>query len=100
MFTVDVAQNGADVDVTLAGRLDGVSAPQFNESMAPLLGQKIDILTFHVKDLEYISSAGLRVIVFVKQKLGPNTRMRLQDVQPTVRSVLDMTGFSNFFEGL
>ena len=98
MFNCDVKKNGTEVDVTLQGRLDGVVAPQLHEKMATLQGQDITAVTFHVKDLEYISSAGLRVIVFVKQKLGADVHLYLKDVTEGVRSVLEVTGFSNFVE--
>ncbi|MBR0282697.1 MAG: STAS domain-containing protein [Oscillibacter sp.] len=98
MFAYDVKKNGTDVDVTLTGRLDGAVAPQLHEQMVALQGQDIKNITFHVKDLEYISSAGLRVILFAKQKLGADTRLYLKDVGEGVRSVLEVTGFDNFVE--
>ncbi|MBQ9493132.1 MAG: STAS domain-containing protein [Oscillibacter sp.] len=98
MFTYDIQKNGSNVDVTLTGRLDGAVAPQLHEKMVALQGQDIKNVTFHVKDLEYISSAGLRVILFAKQKLGADVGLYLKDVSEGVRSVLEVTGFDNFVE--
>ncbi|MCR5369697.1 MAG: anti-sigma factor antagonist [Clostridium sp.] len=98
MFSFDMKKNGTDVVVTLAGRLDGVVAPKLHEEMSTIYGEEITSITFEAKDLEYISSAGLRVIVFVKQKLGDKVRLCLKDASAEIRSVMELTGFSNFVE--
>ncbi len=98
MFTFDMKKDGTDVLVTLTGRLDGVVAPQLHEEMSTIYGEKITNITFDAKNLEYISSAGLRVIVFVKQKLGDNVRLCLKDASAEIKSVMELTGFSNFVD--
>ncbi|MDO5131708.1 MAG: STAS domain-containing protein [Eubacteriales bacterium] len=98
MFSYEVKENGADVFVDLKGKLDGVAAPQFHEGMSKIIGEKITSLTFNAKELDYISSAGLRVIVFVKQKLGPDVHLYLKDATDAVKSIMEMTGFSDFVE--
>lgn len=98
MFNCEVKKDGTKVDVTLQGRLDGTVVSQFHDPIVALQGQDITSVTFHVKDLEYISSAGLRVIVLAKQKLGRDVHLYMKDVTDGVRSVLEVTGFSNFVE--
>lgn len=98
MFTFDINRNGADVLVNLKGRLDGVVAPKLHDDLSKIYGEKINHITFNAKDLEYISSAGLRVIVFVKQKLGDGVVLCLKDPSAEIKSVMELTGFSNFVE--
>ena len=59
-------------------------------------GADIKKVTFDVKELEYIASAGLRVIIFTKQKLGADTQIFMKDVNDDVRQVIEMTGCDNF----
>ena len=53
-------------------------------------------MVFYAKDLEYISSAGIRVIVFAKQKVGGNSKLYLIGASETVLDVINMTGLANF----
>ena len=98
MFTFDMNKNGTEILVTLKGRLDGVVAPKLHEEMSTIYGETITKVTFDAKELEYISSAGLRVIVFVKQKLGDSVQLCLKDASSEIKSVMELTGFSNFVE--
>lgn len=98
MFNFDIKKSGTELDVTLAGRLDGVVAPSLHEEMSKYYGQKITGITFNAKDLEYISSAGLRVIVFVKQKLGDGVQLCMKDASEEIKSVMELTGFSDFVD--
>ncbi|MCR5768660.1 MAG: STAS domain-containing protein [Lachnospiraceae bacterium] len=96
MFEFNVTNNEGEVDVDLKGRLDATVAPQLHEEMAKLQGSDIKKVTFNVKDLEYIASAGLRVIIFAKQKLGADTEIFMKDVNENVKQVIEMTGCDNF----
>lgn len=96
MFDFKVLNNGGDVDVDLKGRLDATVAPQLHAEMAKLQGGDIKKVTFNMKELDYIASAGLRVIIFAKQKLGADTQIFMKDVNDDVRQVLEMTGCDNF----
>ena len=96
MFTFEVKNNDGVVDVTLKGRLDATVAPNLHAELAKLEGTEIKKIVFNVKELEYIASAGLRVIIFSKQKLGMNAQVIMKDVQNDVLSVLKMTGCTSF----
>ena len=96
MFEFNVTNNDGEVDVDLKGRLDATVAPQLHEEMAKLQGSDIKKVTFNVKELEYIASAGLRVIIFAKQKLGADTEIFMKDVTDDVKQVIEMTGCDNF----
>ena len=96
MFEFKVENHAGDVDVELKGRLDASVTPKLHEEMAKLQGSGIKKVTFDVKELEYIASAGLRVIIFSKQKLGADTQIFMKDVNEVVRQVIEMTGCDNF----
>ncbi len=96
MFDFKVTDNAGEVNVDLKGRLDATVAPQLHEEMAKLQGSDIKKVTFNVKELEYIASAGLRVIIFAKQKLGADTQIFMKDVNEDVKQVIEMTGCDNF----
>ncbi len=96
MFDFNVTQDAGEVNVVLKGRLDATVAPQLHTEMAKMEGTDVKKVTFDVKDLEYIASAGLRVIIFTKQKLGADTQIFMKDVNESVMQVLEMTGCNNF----
>lgn len=98
MFTFDIKKDGNEIETVLKGRLDASSAPQLYNEMGKFKGKDISKITFHVSELEYISSAGLRVIIFTKQKLGQNTSVCMIGANDSVKSVLTMTGCDSFVE--
>ena len=83
-------------NVVLSGRLDATSAPVLQEELKKLIGQKLGKLVFFAGGLEYISSAGLRVIIFAKQKIGKDTEVLLVGAQQSVLDVIKMSGLDTF----
>ena len=81
-----------------AGRLDTMTAPELEaELKASLPG--VTELTFDLKDLEYISSSGLRVLLSIlKQAKSVGSRVVLKNVNEVIRDVLDISGFISIFE--
>lgn len=96
MLEFSVNQNGEVLDVELKGRLDATYAPQLMDEMNQFGGSAVTKIVYHVAELEYIASAGLRVIIFSKQKIGQNAEVVLEKPCETVISVIDMTGLTNF----
>ncbi|HDS08852.1 MAG TPA: anti-sigma factor antagonist [Firmicutes bacterium] len=84
------------IKAELTGRLDASTAPELQNALKEVIDQPIHDLVFLTKDLEYISSAGLRVIIFTKQKLGVDTKVYLIGAQDTVLEVVKMSGLDNF----
>jgi anti-anti-sigma factor len=82
--------------ITIKGKLDTTSAPGLSEELKKLQGQEIDRVVFFVNELEYISSAGLRVIIFAKQKVGVKADIYFIGAQQAVLDILKMTGLTNF----
>lgn len=88
--------NDGVAKIELAGHLDAASAPALQEELTTLIGSNISKLVFLARDLEYISSAGLRVIIFAKQKIGVEVKVYLVGAQEMVLNVVKMSGLDNF----
>ena len=93
MLNTTKKQEGGALCVALEGRLDTNTAPGFQTEMEPLLGS-ISELTLDCKALDYISSAGLRVLLTFEQELEEQGKtMKLCNVNDIIRDVFDVTGF-------
>ena len=79
----------------LEGRLDTATAPELEKCIEESLDQ-INELVFDFTDLEYISSAGLRVILKTYKMLASKKGLILTNVSDEVREVFEITGFSDF----
>ena len=93
-YAVDYTDGIAKIELT--GRLDATNSPALQDELKKLIGQKVSRLVFSAKDLEYISSAGLRVIIFAKQKIGVDAQVFLIGAQEAVLNVIKMSGLENF----
>jgi anti-anti-sigma factor len=75
----------------LAGRLDSATCPACEEKIKPLLKKSTRILMLDLKDLDYISSMGLRIVLEAQKALrGPGRHVLLLHVQPQVAKVFDL----------
>lgn len=90
MNTVLFQDNGIPT-VKLSGRIDSTNAAEMEKEILAALQNAGDAPVFDVEDLEYISSAGLRVLLRLRKQY---TGMQLINASPEVFDVLDMTGFS------
>ena len=84
---------GSALTIYISGRLDAVSALQLDKDLTATLNDVTD-LTVDLAALEYISSAGLRLLLKTQKRMDKQGTMRIKNVRENVREVLDMTGFS------
>ena len=87
---IDFTKNNGTLYVTLEGRLDTVTAPEFEGFLAANYSGT-DALTVDCEKLAYISSAGLRVLLTAQKKM--HGAMKLTNVSELVMEVFEMTGF-------
>jgi len=80
--------------VKVSGRLDTTTAPELEAYLRDELGG-VSELTLDFEDLEYISSAGLRVLLATQKRMNEQGSMRLTGVCDVVMEVLELTGFSS-----
>lgn len=83
---------GSIAKITLVGELDGSVAQKFKEKVEEAVNQDAQRLVLMMEDLEYMSSAGLRVLVFAKQKMGSGVDIYMVGVQEIVVEPIKMTG--------
>lgn len=88
-------KNESPVVLALSGRLDTTTAPELEAEISELLLTE-NALTLDLEKLEYISSAGLRVILKTQKALDGKDGLKLTNVREEVREVFDITGFSDF----
>jgi len=83
----------------VSGRLDTASAHQFSIDMQPLMEQADKVITLDCKDLQFVSSSGLRLFLTLrKETIAKGGKVVIKDMQETVKSVFAMTGFIPLFE--
>ena len=93
MLNITKKPEGNVLDVALEGRLDTNTAPEFQQVLEPMLGS-ISKLTIDCEKLDYISSAGLRVLLTFEQELEEQGKaMELRNVNEIIHDVFDVTGF-------
>lgn len=82
-----------ELTITVDERIDTVTAPDFENEIMDELGN-FDSLILDFKNLEYISSAGLRVLVLTQKKLKPEgIPFVIKNVNDTIKEILGMSGF-------
>lgn len=95
-FSVRTAVEGTTLHVSVAGRMDTLTAPellkQFSEVKDPIEAIEVD-----VTDMVYVSSAGLRVLLMMYKSLKDKSGFRMTGVSDGVREILETTGFDQFF---
>ena len=93
-MTIEKKLNNGELTVSLEGRLDTVTAPSLEEELkANLDGVQNLILDFQA--LEYISSAGLRVILMAQKTMNKQGNMVVRNVNETIAEVFEITGFAD-----
>ncbi len=82
--------------VTLEGRVDSTNAEQFQKDIAPLMEGDNPDIDIDCTDMTYTSSQGLRVFLLLqKSVVARKGKMVLRNMNPRVKEVFDITGFSN-----
>ena len=92
-FSATLATTESTATITLAGELDASSAPAFREEVEKAASQGARRLVLMMSDLEYMASAGLRVLIFAKQKMGAQVDIYVVGAQEPILDTLRKTGF-------
>ena len=93
-MTIEIKKNAKETTIEVVGRLDTITAPVLEKTVNENIGN-IDSLVLDLKGLEYISSAGLRVVLGAQKKMQRVGSMKLTNVCEDVMEVLEMTGFAD-----
>ena len=93
-MTIEKKQNGSALEIALEGRLDTVTAPELEAELNQSLSNA-DSLVFDFSKLEYISSAGLRVLLSAHKTMSSKGGMKVTHVNEIIQEVFDVTGFAD-----
>ena len=96
MLSIKDAKSGESLLIELEGRLDTTTAPQLEDKINVEL-DGVNQLTFDLNGLEYISSAGLRVLLSAQKVMNKQGRMLVKNASEEVQEIFDVTGFSDIF---
>ena len=91
-MTIEKLLNGEMATLVVVGRLDTQTAPELEKEIDAVVAG-IEELTFDMKGLEYVSSAGLRVILKAQKIMNAQGSMKLIGVSDSIMEVFDITGF-------
>ena len=93
-MTITKNLNGKDLEIALEGRLDTMTAPQLEEALKERLDDA-ETLTMDLANLEYISSAGLRVLLSAHKAMMNKGGMQVRNANEIVQEVFEVTGFAD-----
>lgn len=93
-MTIEIKKNTENTIIKLAGRLDTTTAPALDKTINEDISDTKH-LVLDVKELEYISSAGLRVLLSAQKKMQKLGSMKVIHVREEVMEVFEMTGFAD-----
>lgn len=96
---INKAISNQNVIITLKGRLDTMTAPQLNDEVKGIDFDEVETVTLNLKNLEYISSSGLRVILALYKNLkSKGGNLKIVNVSNTIMELFSMTGMSDYLD--
>lgn len=93
-MTIDKKLNGTELTITLTGRLDTTTAPQLESELKASL-DGVTSLALDFAGLDYLSSAGLRVLLAAQKQMNRQGSMVVRNVNETINEIFEVTGFSD-----
>jgi len=93
-----IITNGPQTLISVSGRLDNITAHEFENAIAPILAGNMEDIVLDCAALGFISSAGLRLFLTLqKAAQAKHGKLRLKNVQSDIKEIFYMTGFSKLF---
>lgn len=93
-MTIEKTVTENALTLKISGRLDTTTAPQLEAELKQIVGE-ITELTLDFSELEYMSSAGLRVLLAAQKVMNNQGRMVVKNVNDAIMEVFEMTGFAD-----
>ncbi len=96
---INKAISNQNVIITLKGRLDTMTAPQLDDEVKGIDFDEVETVTLNLKNLEYISSSGLRVILALYKNLkSKGGNLKIVNVSNTIMELFSMTGMADYLD--
>ena len=93
-MTIQKSLEGMQLTYALEGRLDTMTSPELEEDLTASI-EGVETLIFDLEKLEYISSAGLRVLLWAQKTMNTQGEMKVLHVQSDIMDVFTITGFAD-----
>jgi anti-anti-sigma factor len=94
-FSASLTVQGSSATIDMSGDLDSSTAPSFRTTIEQAVGENVSTLVLEMTALNYMSSAGLRGLVFARQKMGGNVEIVLVNPNEAVTQTVRLTGFDH-----
>ena len=96
-MTIEMKKNNEETIIEVAGRLDTTTAPMLDKTLNEEMGNTKNLI-LDLNGLEYISSAGLRILLNAQKKMQKVGSMKVKHVSEAVMEVFEMTGFADILD--
>ena len=93
MLNIDKKVDGKNIELVLSGRIDTTTAPELDKAIQEIIGNA-ENLVFNFANIDYISSAGLRVLLTSQKAMNKQGSMKVIHVNESVMEIFEVTGFS------
>ena len=93
-MNIEKITNDKELTIKVEGRLDTVTAPELEKEVKESV-QGVEVLVFDFAALDYISSAGLRVVLSTQKIMNAQGKMIVKNVNETVMEIFEITGFTD-----
>ena len=93
-MTITSRIDGPELTVSPKGRIDTLTAPQLEEALKTL-PPEVNAVTFNFGEVDYISSAGLRVLLSAQKTMNKQGDMKILNVNETIMEIFEVTGFAD-----
>ena len=98
-MTIQIEKQLGQHMVTISGRIDAQTAPDIQKKVETLLTEDLPVITFHLGNVNYISSAGLSIFLrLAKQTDMFNERVVLKGLNDMLKSLFKISGIEHFFD--
>ena len=94
MLNIETKRNASELTVVLSGRLDTNTAPELEKTLNASL-EGVNALTIDMEKLDYISSAGLRVLLAAQKTMNRQGSMKVKNANEIVMEIFEVTGFAD-----
>ncbi len=93
-MTIHTSKNEASLTLAVEGRLDTITAPELEAALKEEI-DGVEELTFDFSSLDYISSAGLRVLLSAQKRMNAQGTMKVTGVSEIIMEIFEVTGFTD-----
>ena len=97
MLNIDKKVDGKNIELVLSGRIDTTTAPELDKAIQEIIGDAQN-LVFNFADIDYISSAGLRVLLAAQKTMNEKGSMKVINVNEIIMEIFEVTGFVDILD--